>query len=98
MSALKDELAEMRKQRDAAVAARIELAKDNLTLIKELEGIGTTTLHGVPNMTLRDYFAGQAMNGVASDDSSTDASLWIGFNAYEIADAMIKERNKEAAK
>jgi hypothetical protein len=91
------ELAEMCTQRDAAVAARIELAKDNLALIKELESIGITTLNGVPNMTLRDYFAGQAMIGIAPKDP-IGASTWIGYAAYEIADAMIKARNQEAAK
>lgn len=92
------ELAELRTQRDAAVAARIELAKDNLTLIKELESIGTTTLHGVPDMTLRDYFAGQAMNKIITEGFVGDASLYVASMAYEIADAMIQERNKEAAK
>jgi len=92
------ELAEMRTQRDAAVAARIELAKDNLALIKELESIGTTTLNGVPNMTMRDYFAGQAMNGIITESFARDASLYVAAMAYEIADEMIVERNREAAK
>lgn len=93
------ELAEMRTQRDAAVAARIELAKDNLALIKELESIGTTTLNGLPNMTLRDYFAGQALCGFISASANRNvlAKLDAGM-CYVMADAMIEKRNQKAAK
>jgi len=94
---LQNELAEMRTQRDMAVAVRIGLAKDNLELIKKLENIGTTTLNSVPSMTLRDYFAGQAMIGIAPKDP-IGASTWIGYAAYEIADAMIVERKRKARK
>lgn len=87
------ELAEMRTQRDAAVDARIKLAKDNLTLIKELESIGKTTLNGVTGMTLRDYFAGQAMCGIMAKGNPKDANLWVAPVAYEIADEMIEARN-----
>lgn len=48
-------------------------------------------------MTLRDWFAGQAMNGFASDPSSHDLfddKDDMARNAYEVADAMIKEREK----
>ena len=89
------ELAEMRTQRDAAVDARIKLAKDNLTLIKELESIGTTTLNGVPSMTLRDYFAGQALCGIMAEGNPKDANLWVGPVAYEIADEMIEARDED---
>lgn len=49
-------------------------------------------------MTLRDWFAGQALGGMLSAESQylsfrgnwTDASQ----QAYEIADAMLAERNK----
>jgi len=92
------ELAEMCTQRDAAVAARIELAKDNLALIKELESIGITTLNGVPNMTLRDHFAGQAMNGIMAESSPSNAVDWVGDVSYAIADSMITARNKEDSK
>ena len=93
------ELAEMRTQRDAAVDARIKLAKDNLTLIKELESIGKTTSNGVPNMTLRDYFAGQALCGFISASANRDvlAKLDAGM-CYLMADSMITARNQEAAK
>jgi hypothetical protein len=47
-------------------------------------------------MTLRDYFAGQAITGVMA---SLIPSGWIGYEdaskyAYRFADAMIQERNK----
>ncbi len=43
-------------------------------------------------MTLRDYFAAQAMHGMAKDDVSIKA---IARVAYEISDAMLAERVKE---
>ena len=53
------------------------------------------------DMTLRDYFAGLAMQGVLMDEAIYDeadiAAEWIGKIAaasYEIADAMLKERAK----
>jgi hypothetical protein len=96
---LQNELAEMRTQRDMEVAVRIGLAKDNLELIKELENIGTTTLNGVPNMTLCDYFAGQALCGFISASANRDvlAKLDAGM-CYLMADSMIIARNQEAAK
>lgn len=53
------------------------------------------------DMTMRDYYAGLAMQGVLMDeaihDESDIAAEWIGKIAaasYEMADAMLKERNK----
>lgn len=53
------------------------------------------------DMTLRDHFAGLAMQGVLMDeaihDESDIAAEWIGKIAaasYEMADAMLKERAK----
>ena len=52
---------------------------------------------GLPGMTLRDWFAGQALAGLLahSDNDETEAtsdtaSRW----AYEYADAMLAERTK----
>lgn len=42
-----------------------------------------------PGMTLRDWFAGQALVGLTRVGISYAAT-----NAYEYADAMIEERNK----
>lgn len=60
-----------------------------------------------PNLTMRDYFAGQALIAVASEmmrDSITTQTLAgrhnmgvdevIAATAYEFADAMIAERAK----
>ena len=41
-------------------------------------------------MTLRDWFAGQALAGLSSAVTRSDAVKW----AWEIADAMIAARNK----
>jgi len=57
------------------------------------------TFAGSPGMTLRDWFAGQAINGMLANglgpnsqwtDDPPSAARW----AYEIADAMIAERKK----
>jgi hypothetical protein len=44
----------------------------------------------IPGMTLRDYFAAQAMAGIAARGESKSADQ--ARRAYEIADAMIAER------
>ena len=46
-------------------------------------------------MTLRDYFAGQAVIGM-STHTSKNAPLpdEMAFGAYSVADAMLKERTK----
>jgi len=43
-------------------------------------------------MSLRDWFAGQALNGLASWGASDYQQLVR--HAYDIADAMMKERDK----
>lgn len=48
-----------------------------------------------PGMTLRDWFAGQALAGLASRadrDPTLDGGL-ISAGAYALADAMLKERS-----
>lgn len=57
-----------------------------------------------PNMSLRDYFAGQAIIGalngdedrIISDATRANVSVHelIAVSAYKFADAMLKERNK----
>lgn len=46
----------------------------------------------VPGMTLRDYFAGQALANRYTDDerSAGKVAEW----AYQVADAMLEERNR----
>jgi hypothetical protein len=44
-------------------------------------------------MTLRDYFAGQALGQLVSKDGWTDyEAFFIAQTSYELADAMIKAR------
>jgi hypothetical protein len=49
-------------------------------------------------MTLRDYFAGQALAGFLAAHAGQGVSLpeddWSATRAYEIADAMLAERAK----
>jgi hypothetical protein len=51
--------------------------------------------HAFDGMTLRDHFAGLAMNGLLSD-STCDTGGWDDFarEAYVIADAMLKAREQ----
>lgn len=44
-------------------------------------------------MTLRDYFAAKAMLGLLNSTRISQPD-WIAKDAYEMADAMLKERNK----
>ena len=92
MSKLKDELAEMQRQRDAALAWWVGTEK-------ELKDSCTTNYMGVTGMTLRDYFAGQALCGFISASANRDvlAKLDAGM-CYLMADSMITARNQEAAK
>ena len=49
--------------------------------------------HGEGGMTLRDYFAAKAMQGLLSaDDGFTMGSSLVAELAYDQADAMLKER------
>ena len=49
-----------------------------------------------PGMTLRDYFAAQAMQGYITGDYDVYPGE-IAERAYEIADAMFKEHAREAS-
>jgi len=60
------------------------------------EGYWAKPLHG---MTLRDYFAGQALSGLTSATNENgewmgDSMSGVAHEAYAIADAMLKERSK----
>ena len=62
---------------------------------KETGGPAFPTGTAFQGMTLRDYFAAKAMQGILSSPQ-----YWIGEDsqlvnaAYELADAMLKEREK----
>ena len=46
-------------------------------------------------MSLRDYFAAAAVQGMASREASAIYSAWeLAGWAYEIADAMLKKRDE----
>ncbi len=45
-----------------------------------------------PGMTLRDWFAGQALAGLATSPMDVSAEC-CSFTAYAIADAMLAERS-----
>lgn len=56
--------------------------------------VGSTTWQ-FPGMTLRDYFAANAMQGICADPSvSPPNAKLIAELSYEVADAMIAERVK----
>lgn len=50
--------------------------------------------YGDDGMTLRDYFAGQALAGYYSDPELAITEKSIAIGCYSVADAMIAERNK----
>ena len=47
-------------------------------------------------MTLKDYFAAKAMQGMMSDHTRDNIAREIADYAYEIADAMMKARDVNA--
>jgi hypothetical protein len=48
-----------------------------------------------PGMTLRDYFAGQALAGLASKTYSTATNKALAKRSYALADAMLAERERK---
>lgn len=47
-----------------------------------------------PGMSLRDWFAGQALAGVLADHTLRGTAKSFAEKAYELADAMLAERAK----
>jgi hypothetical protein len=52
------------------------------------------TRHVSHGMTLRDYFAAKAMQGLITDEYWARTSLETAKKAYRFADAMIEERGE----
>ena len=52
---------------------------------------------GNVGMSLRDYFAGQALAGMLADSTRQSSLENYADDAYDIADAMLAEREKERA-
>ena len=50
------------------------------------------TILNRPGMSLRDWFAGQALAGIMPSDGRPDGDVNKAQWAYEIADAMLKAR------
>jgi len=48
----------------------------------------------IPGMTLRDYFAGQALTGLLSNPNVLITSENLTIRVYSIADAMLDYRDK----
>jgi hypothetical protein len=58
---------------------------------------GKQVTEAAQGMTLRDYFAGQALAGMLSEGrSNSNAIEWMPEKAYDLADAMLAAR--EASK
>jgi len=53
---------------------------------------GAETIVGAEGMTLRDYFAAKAMQGIVSDPDLAMGNLQIAEWAYKQADAMLEAR------
>jgi hypothetical protein len=49
-------------------------------------------------MTLRDYFAAKALQGMMSDHTRDNSAKEIADYAYQLADAMMKARNGDTGK
>ena len=56
-----------------------------------LQSIGPEFEPGYAGMTLRDYFAAKAMQGMVAGNWNTNYDDWAK-HAYRLADAMIKAR------
>jgi hypothetical protein len=54
------------------------------------EGFGNPS-HSAPGMTLRDWFAGQALAGLVTKYARSDTEALV-VDCYECADAMLKAR------
>lgn len=59
-------------------------------------GDGTETEHIFSGMTLRDYFAAKAMQGMLASNRLSDPVLpdVLAFDSYAIADSMLEARKR----
>lgn len=74
--------------------------KDNVEIARERFAEDSTWMEKTggyaKDMTLRDHYAGLAMQGLLAQPVSDSYSGWdcIPVDAYKVADAMLKERSK----
>ena len=63
--------------------------------VRDRDGNGIT--EGAPGMSLRDWFAGQAMAGLLAHPVESPGTTWMIYahDAYGIADAMLKARESK---
>ena len=57
-------------------------------------GSGEYWTEHLPGMSLRDYFAAKAMQGLIAYEGDSERFQGIAREAYAQADAMLEERNK----
>jgi hypothetical protein len=74
----------MEKQNDATMVRSLEAA---FPFAMQVDGVTMVQ----PGMTLRDYFAGQALAGMLAHQGECDSQAAA---CYRIADAMLAERAK----
>lgn len=65
--------------------------QENPNAFPGTDSIGQTSI----GMSLRDYFAGQCIVGMASEANEQDWYKKLATRAYRIADAMLAERKKD---
>lgn len=60
------------------------------------KSVGTAYEHDLfeTGMTLRDYFAGQALQGMCAEGTIRTPTAAIAVEAYSIADAMLEARKQ----
>lgn len=62
--------------------------------VAEIHGVATNSSDfNMPGMTLRDYFAAAALIGMQAHPAN-ERPLHVATWAYEVADAMLAEREK----
>lgn len=62
------------------------------TLTYEYDGQGQVLQYQEPGMTLRDWFAGMALQGLLADPSICGSVEVFAKDAFALADAMMKQR------
>ena len=79
-----------REVQTAPICARPTTTKRDRPFVAATEGYQMKD-----ELTLRDYFAAKALQGMLSDSTLQGEYTEFALRAYRIADAMIKERNYE---